>query len=106
MDAGVTGKRLVAELEFGIDAYGEFLGGEFIEIRDFVRCRAFLVDFEKRYPDGAASSIQLQADINEALVGLVGREPISQGAAILAALVMGFRVSILPGGLHRVESPR
>jgi hypothetical protein len=102
----MPGARLVAELQDGVDMFGDVLAGEWIELRDFVFARAFLSDFEKRYPSGATVNLQLESDIDEIFAPLVGHQPISATAIILAALVMGFRVSLLGAGMLRVELPR
>ena len=86
--------------------FGDVLAGEWIELRDFVLCRAFLTDFAKRYPSGATVNLQLESDIDETFASLVGRQPIGESAIILAALIMGFKVSLLGAGMLRVELPR
>jgi hypothetical protein len=106
MDAFMPGARLVAELSDAINMFPEVHGGEWIELRDFVFARAFLSDFAKRYPDGATVNLQLESDIDEIFAPLVGHQPISGSAVILAALIMGFKVSILGSGMLRVELPR
>lgn len=103
----MPGARLVAELSDAVNMFPEVHGGEWIELRDFVFARAFLSDFVKRYPDGATIDPQLQSDIDQTFGPLlVGREPISGSAVILAALVMGFKVSLLGSGMLWIEAPK